>query len=108
VAYFALNRKQVERPLDRKYQIRNTICRVHAKSKDAFHNSNLITTQVRCAKDHAKFEYHSGRDEARFLCNVCGLELSEKEFKACKDEAESLFVREYDPINKVGIPAGKV
>ncbi|GEM_PF-4837612 len=97
---YIFNRKQEDQPIEKKYPVRNTMCRVHAKSKAAFHNPNLITTLVRCVKDGARFEHHSGRDHAGYSCTVCGLQLSDDEYNRCKNEAESLFVREHDPLNK--------
>ena len=100
VGYFIFNRRQEERPIEKKFSIRKTICRVHAKNKDAFHNPNLITTLVKCANDGAKFEYHSGRDHDGYSCAVCGQQLSEQDYKVCRNEAEALFVQEHDPLNK--------
>lgn len=100
VGYFIFIRKQEGYPIAKKYFVRNTMCRVHAESKAVFHNPSLIKMLVKCAKDGAMFEYHSGRDHAGYSCTVCGLQLSEQEYKACKNEAVSLFVREYDPLNK--------
>ncbi len=100
LSLFIFRRKQGDCLIEKKYFIRDTMCRVHIKSKAAFHNPNLITTVVRCAKDGARFKYHSDRDRAEYLCTICRLRLPDDEYNKCKNEAESMFVREHDPLNK--------
>ena len=90
-AYLFVRRQE----LHEKYEIRDTLCHVRAPDRSAVHSSGKIITTVRCSKDNALFEYHSGRDHAEYACLVCGLQLSPKEHQKCKREAEGKFVSKY-------------